>query len=392
MSNQTKTIATHTSPDPDAIAAIWLLVRYLGLKLKNVSFWFMEGQNTELTTLIHNMVSVDRGFGPMDHHSWGLGQQTSTSLVAKKLKIKDNLFVDLLLKIIADSDLRGISPSFGLAYILKCVQRNKDMSDEEKVILGLRVISALESFCKNDVNRNNAYANSLIKSLLPMGIIPKQISDYQNQLKNPKFVRDLDFVEIILGEESLNDKKQAEELAAILIKVVYKDSIFYYEAQGQLNTAIKVTMKEHLIIAQTTDNTKFNTAARSENASIAIQRQTNSSTQIYFNNQKNIEDSMIGCLVSVIRLEELLIQDRPIPPKDLRALGTIKEIPEWYFFKAENGPGRFILNGSLTTPDVPPSRISLETLVFLTGLVIKFWPKFNWVKWQEERVAYYKIK
>lgn len=391
MSNQTKTIATHTSPDPDAIAAIWLLVRYLGLKLKNVSFWFMEGQNTELTTLIHNMVSVDRGFGPMDHHSWGLGQQTSTSLVAKELKIKD-IFVNLLMKLVADSDLRGISPSFSLAYILKCVQRNKDMNDEEKVILGLRVISALESFCKNDVNRNNARVNSLIKSLLPIGIIPKQISDYQNQLKNPRFVRDLDFVEIILGEESLNNKKQAEDLAAILIKIVYKDSILYYEAQSQLNTAIKAMMKEHLIIAQTTDNTKFNTAARSENASIAIQRQTNGSTQIYFNNQKNIEDSMIGCLVSVIRLEELLTQNRPIPPKDLRALGTIKEIPEWYFFKAENGPGRFILNGSLTTPDIPPSRISLETLVFLTGLVIKFWPKFNWVKWQEERVAYYKNK
>jgi len=391
LSNQTKTIATHTSPDPDAIAAIWLLVRYLGLKLKNVSFWFMEGQNTELTTLIHNMVSVDRGFGPMDHHSWGLGQQTSTSLVAKELKIKD-IFVNLLMKLVADSDLRGISPSFSLAYILKCVQRNKDMNDEEKVILGLRVISALESFCKNDVNRNNARVNSLIKSLLPIGIIPKQISDYQNQLKNPRFVRDLDFVEIILGEESLNNKKQAEDLAAILIKIVYKDSILYYEAQSQLNTAIKAMMKEHLIIAQTTDNTKFNTAARSENASIAIQRQTNGSTQIYFNNQKNIEDSMIGCLVSVIRLEELLTQNRPIPPKDLRALGTIKEIPEWYFFKAENGPGRFILNGSLTTPDIPPSRISLETLVFLTGLVIKFWPKFNWVKWQEERVAYYKNK
>jgi len=389
LSNQTKTIATHTSPDPDAITAIWLLVVYLKLKLEKIGFWFTKDQNTEMTPFL-NMVLVDRGLGELDHHATGQ-QKTSASLTAKKLGVQNEPFVKRMLEHIADSDLRGISPSFSLAYILKCVQRNKDMDDEKKVVLGLRTISALERFYKNKTNRNNPYVNSLVTKLLPMGMIPKQIGDYQNQLRNPKFVRDFDFVEIVLGEELL-DKERAKELAKTLLTIVHTDSLFYYEAQNTLGTAIKVAMKGHLIVAQVTDNTKFNVAARSEGASISIQRQTNDSTQIYFNNQKVVEDPMIGCLASVIRLEEQLIQKRPVPLTDLRVPGVVEEVPEWYFFKTVNGPGRFILNGSLTTPDIPPSKLSLETLVFLAESVIKFWPKFNWAKWKEERVAFYQNK
>ena len=42
--------------------------------------------------------------------------------------------------------------------------------------------------------------------------------------------------------------------------------------------------------------------------------------------------------------------------------GTIKECPEWNLFKPDSG-NDMIFNGSKTAPDIPATKLSLETII-----------------------------
>ena len=381
-------MATHTSPDPDVIMAIWLLIEYGGLKLENMGLWFLKGQNVEMTSFM-NSYMIDRGFGKLDHHRKLVTGKTSSDLIAEGLEIDP--CVEKLLGLVRRNDLEGVSQSFDLADILKCLQRNKQVTDEEKVKTGIQIISAAIHFRKEKLERDNDYISSLVKDFLSEKKVPQKFANYLDKLNNPRFNRYLDIVEIILGKESLAGKEQAKEFTELILNIVHTDSLLYIKAQENLfEGSIVKHVKGHDVIGKTTDNTKFNTAARKKGASIIIQRQENGATQIYFNNKLIRDDKIVESLVSIIRLEEQLVQKRSIPDTNLRKTGVIDAIPEWFYFRAENGSGRFILNGSLTTPDIPPSAIALETLVFLAESAIKFYPKFNWVKWKEEAINRHK--
>jgi len=54
----------------------------------------------------------------------------------------------------------------------------------------------------------------------------------------------------------------------------------------------------------------------------------------------------------------------------LKKPGKIEKVPEWHMFVGEKG-GRLILNGSLTAPDVPTTRIPLEEIVEFVVDVLK---------------------
>ncbi len=381
-------ISTHTSPDPDVLMAIWLLIEYHGLKLENIGLWFVKGQNVEMTSFMNSFM-IDRGLGKFDHHRKSVTDKTSADLIAEELEIDS--CVEKLLGLVRRNDLQGISQSFDLADTLKCLQRNKQVTDEEKVKIGIETISAAVHFKRKKLERNNDYVSSLLKEFLSGKKVPEKFVNYLNNLKNPGFNRYLDIVEIILGKEDLSGKEQAKEFTNLLLKIIHDDSLLYLKAQEDLfKGSIVKHVKGHYVIGKMTDNTKFNTAARKKGMSLIIQRQENGATQIYFNNKFIWDDKIIESLVSIIRLEEQLVQKRRIPETDLRRSGAIDGIPEWYYFRAENGKGRFILNGSLTSPDIPPSAIALETLVFLAESAIKFYPNFNWARWKEETINYHK--
>ncbi len=390
MGKKKQLVATHTSPDPDVIMSIWLLIEYGGLKLENMGLWFLKGQNVEMMTSFINSYMIDRGLGKFDHHRRSVFGKTSADLIAQELEIVDP-YVEKLLGLVRRNDLQGISQSFDLADTLKCLQRNRQVTDEEKIKTGVQIISAVIHFRRERLERDNDHISSLVKEFLSGKKVPEKFVNYLDKLNNPRFNRYLDIVEIILGKENLVGKEQAKEFTKLLLKIIHDDSLLYLKAQENLfEGSIVKHIKEHYVVAKITDNPKFNTAARKQGASIIIQRQENGTTQIYFNNKLIRDDKIVESLVSIIRLEEQLVRERPIPNIDLRKIGVINDMPEWFYFRAENGSGRFILNGSFTTPDIPPSAIALETLVFLAESAIKFYPNFNWAKWKEEAINRHK--
>ena len=112
--------------------------------------------------------------------------------------------------------------------------------------------------------------------------------------------------------------------------------------------------------ADVVDNRQYQHAARAGGAKVIIQRNSNGLTQIF-----GCEDLDLPSLAMKIRKAELTEMRNGARPTrflsddELREKGTLPEVPQWYVDDA------FILNGSESFPDVPPSRINFRDLVRL---------------------------
>jgi hypothetical protein len=389
-------IGTHTRPDLDAIASLWLLQEYGDPKLKKAALLFLKsGDESYLNQM--GIILIDRGRGELDHHGRiNMTGETSASLVAKKLGIQEEKPVQQLLGLIQRSDLQGISEPFNASDIIKCLQRNSRISDEEIIETGVRIIQDTIEFRKNALQRDNRWVREIIFDFLKEKmILPPKFQQYLELLSNPKFERPFDLVEIAVAEK-MRSEKEAEDYIKKLLELEYKDSAEYLEALEIVKKSWKKKVNGLIICAAITDNSKFNQAARAEGAVVIVQKNSDGHAQIYFDTKK-VSEQLTDTIASVIRLEECLVQKRPIPNCDLRRPTRIEEIPEWYYYVApiivgkKKKPGRFILNGSLTAPDVPLSKIPWETLLYIIECAVRYQP-FNWARWKAERLAYYSNK
>jgi len=262
--------------------------------------------------------------------------------------------------------------------------------NEEIIELGIRIVKDGVEFSKKKVARDNSSVQQIINEFLAdKPIVPPKFQGYLDSLSNPRFERPFDLTEILAVEG-----EDANDFLLKLLDFEYQDSINYLEAVKEVRKAWKITIKGATIVADISDNPRFKDAARNDQkALITIQRRINGQTGIYFDTER-IDDQLIETLVSMIRLEECLVQRRQIPKKDLRQPEWIEGIPEWYYYKApqipgkKKKPGRFILNGSITAPDVPSSKIPMDILRYIAEKAVLYQP-FNWVRWYSERLAYY---
>jgi hypothetical protein len=88
-----KLLVTHENPDMDAIGACWLFTRYGGSEFDGVEYYFVHAgdvidrdtlQAKELTE--HEVIHVDTGLGPFDHH-----QPDNTARDSATLRVYDFL-------------------------------------------------------------------------------------------------------------------------------------------------------------------------------------------------------------------------------------------------------------------------------------------------------------
>ena len=390
---------THTAPDLDAVTTAYFWLKYGPKKIKTFNMLFFKGGNEALNSM--GAIFLDMGKDKFDHHRDLGSRKTSAELVAEYLEIAGDKNIQPLLKMVNRSDLQGISWPFDIADITKCFQRNKEFTDKEKFEIGLRIIDDTMIFREMKLQgmklqRDNHYAQKIIVDFLAGKKKPKKFLDYLRNLNNVQFQRPFDFVEILVVERILRGEREAVSFSRKLLEAVHKDASMFYEAQMEVKRLIEIgemviEVKDQVIVAGVSENSKFNTAARVLGATIIIQRTNDGHNQIYFKAGK-VNDQVINTLISMIRLEECLIQGRGIPYEDLRQGGTIEKIPEWYYYQApridERPPGRFIQNGSLTAPGVLVSKILLEILFYLAWCAVWRQP-FNWLRWKAERIAYY---
>jgi len=392
---------THTAPDFDVCATFYEEEEFGGLDPKQTAVIFLKGGDEKLTggMMDDSIVLIDRGRGELDHHGSSFnGNETSASLMAKKLGITEDKNVQVLLGLVKRKDLQGVALPCDAPDIVSCIQKTRDLSDEEKLRLGIRIIRSAMEFRKRKLQRDNRWGQKVCINFLAerkAEKIPEKLTQYIDKLQNERFDRPFDIVEILVGEKAQFGEEEAVKFVKTLLGFVFNDSIKFYQAKQEFREkAAKKEIKGILMTVHCTDNEKFNPAARSEGASIIVQRDTDGHTQIFFSTEDPLlNDNIIDSIAAMVRLDECLVQGNAIPDVDLSQSEWVDGIPEWYYYKAPaiggKKPGRFIMNGSLTAPDVPPSKIPISTLFDIVQKAVIFNPNFDWERWLCERTSYY---
>jgi len=424
----------HEAVDLDAAVAYYLYHYYRDPK-KKVKPLFESEQNA-LINVPEGVQVFDRGWGPYDHHRPGgnnLGEETSASLVAKELGINNEPAVQELLELVKQTDLGGVTREFSLTDISKALQRS-ELSNEERLELDIACIKAGLQFKELGLQRDNQKCQKLILEFLEslkekdeVGEAFEKFRRYFNTLSHKDFKRSFDLVEILSGQEALEfanlgEKAQTPEEATkiateeatkfvkTLLQYIYEDSVEFFKALDILNDPKQSNLwsKNGINIAAVNDcnNKKISAAARNMGANLIIQRDKKGHTQIYFDSKEVAKlvpddpDWIPDLVAAVFRLEELLVQNRltngQLPePEYLARADKIDEVPEWHYFKApalkgvKEPPGRFFQNGSLTTQEVPLSKIPWDTALYLLDSIAIFYKNFRWKKWLVQRTSYY---
>jgi len=358
--NEPVIIATHRKPDEDSIVSVALL-KMAGVNIEG--YWFYGEGDEALPPQLQfkNVIWIDRGRRVFDHH--GIQGKTSAQIVAEELGISSEKWIQPFLRHVKRADLEGRSEPLDLNDMLKAIAREIE-DDQEIMELGIKVATAIIQFHRNKMTRDNKKAAEVIKEFFGDETkMPERIRHYYQLLQNPNFSRPLDFAELATVNA---------ELAKEVLKYIAADIERYLKAKEEVRKAKKIRVGRYFIFVNESDNPKFNVAARSEGAAIVIQRNSNGHIQIFFNNiilgtqvAEIAED-----LIEILRLREIsldpdLSKNLPRIKSILRSTGKIEEVPQWYFFKGEKG-GCLILNGSLTSPDVPVTRIPLKEIVEFT--------------------------
>jgi len=104
---------------------------------------------------------------------------------------------------------------------------------------------------------------------------------------------------------------------------------------------------------------KFARSARGGNSALVIQKQSTGNVQIFLNRRFGFVK--MEKIAKFIRLAEQKAKGKLISLSEetLKREGSVPGAEEWHFFKK----GQMLLNGSVSHPEVPPTKISLEEIM-----------------------------
>lgn len=352
-----KIAITHTRADID----VFFTAAMLGIK----KFFFVKNSDG-ITVNFKNARYIDRGKRDLDHH--GQKGKTSFDLVLEELNLQNERWTQPIKRFVQRADLNGESLPYDASQISKAVVRIKDIDDEKNMQTGIEMAEAILYFHKEGIARDNKFTHQIIAEFInevfKENKIPKMLSRYLEQLSNPRFERICDLVEIVTGYYNKNkDLEKTKEFTKKLLRYTLHDRQLFEKAQEDLQKTMKIKTRKGLIVVkeyQEEANPKFNVAARKIGAIAVIQRQMkNKQTQIFFDT-KNIKKEQTDKTIALLRILEA--KGKKINKRDLCREGTIESVKEWFYFVGEKR-GVMILNGSLTAPDIPPSRLSTEQII-----------------------------
>lgn len=388
MGSKEIVVGVHTKPDADCFFPTALLLLMAGVKI--VSYYFIKSGDEALPPqfIFKNIRFIDRGRRDLDHH----GQQgvTSTDLVVQELGIAEEKWIQPITRYVRRSDLEGESEPFTIAEMGKALAHEESISDEKRMELGVEMAGAIVEFHEKSLSRDNALAQKVISEFAKKkGQIPARWLKYSEQLSNPRFQRVCDLVEILVREKSLRGEEEARKFGQALLGYLYLDFERYLAAKEEAKKAQSIPVGATFIKVGQSDNPKFSVACREIGAIAVIQKNSDGHVQIYFDYQRILHSAITTNIIAFLRVREMQLNDIALPKWKnklgyLAQAGAIEECNEWYYFVGEKG-GIHILNGSITAPDRPPTKITLEEITEIVKAAILHREKLDWIGWMATR-------
>ncbi|MBD3208773.1 MAG: hypothetical protein GF370_05010 [Candidatus Nealsonbacteria bacterium] len=366
-----KTAIIHSCPDADVI----LTLSYLedkGAKFENFIFEAEGGINNGAK--IKNSVAIDTLHGKLDHH--GQGKKTSLDMIVEK---NDGWMKPILSRILR-IDRYGESLFADIGTILKAMV-HFGIKDSQIIKKGIPLGRLIIKFHKDGLERDHALTKKIIRSFFSRSNekMPEVFERYLELLENPRFQRFTDITEIISAKAEIDGKEAAKRLGGELVSLLYQEfgETWRDGKKEAIGKAVKIRIDEKrrdFITIVVTDNPKTHTALLKMGAVAVIQRDSNGNHQLFFNS-KLVRKPTTDCITKWVRRVELFLAGKSnFCWEDLISPETLFYCPEWHYFLGEekgNGErGIFLLNGSLTAPDVPPSKIGIEAIATIVWLCL----------------------
>jgi len=371
-----KTAVVHTKLDADVDMALAYLKKH-GVNFENFIFETHGGNNGANNISIKDSVSIDVLHGALDHH--GLHNKTALHMAVEKIGEHEEWLKPILSRLLR-IDSYGESLFGDIGTIAKAMVHT-DMSNQEMLKRGVTLGTLILEFHERNLERDhnltkNIISNYFMDKKLSM---PEAFKRYLQLLDNPRFQRFTDLCEILSAKAEIDGKKTAKRLGEELVSLLYQEFGETYRKgeKEALKKAVRIRIDEKrkdFIAVVITDNPKTHTALLKMGAVAVIQRDSNGNHQLFFNS-KMIRKPTTDCIVYWIRKLELFLSGKNnFGWEDLISPETLISCPEWHYFLGEEKRNRergiFILNGSLTAPDVPPSKINLEAITTIVWLCL----------------------
>jgi hypothetical protein len=220
-----------------------------------------------------------------------------------------------------------------------------------------------------------------------------------------------DLTKIFCALERKFGSEAAEAIAKELLEAKYFVQRQFFDAEKELHEKVQRGEAKVILVVRgqivlnvvviQSDNPQISKVCRHReygyNAAIIIQQNSKGNCFIFTNNNFYIRDD-VKRIVAGVRREEILLyaRSRELPSENRMAIwkkvdsfeemsraGSIGEMPIWYFQQEDNNGGGKLLNGSKSTGDVEPTKISLYVLGEIVVSVLKLGRNFQWDVWRE---------
>ncbi len=223
----------------------------------------------------------------------------------------------------------------------------------------------------NDKNRKEGECSfTLVLKALGLGGEPalKKIAKFILQVDTKGGTHPFDISTLVKEMYAQKSPEEVIDWAIKALEAKYNDQVDFFKAgddfkRGKI-TELKVGEKKLNLVIMESDSTKAASFARSEfgcKAAVVIQKNSSGNVQIFIDKKIRLNTPE---LVKAVRLMEQIKKDQLLVSnwEDLVLEGIIEEVREWFYHQE----GEMLLNGSITSPEVPPTSISLEELEEIT--------------------------
>ncbi len=404
------TFLTHLRPHLSDIVSRWQLVRwgepfFPGVANSEIRYLTTGVLPDEVPAEIleeKGILSIGVGGGFLDEHaSEGTPRkegECEASLTFKALRLESDVPLGRIIDEVSHCDLtRFVKPS-QLSTLVK-VRHRKNPTEPAKVLAWTD--TAVEALYKSGATQiDKDVYRGVARGILEDLIAEKGWDNERALLHVRELVSQSEgnsghlLTELAHIFKTLNKrfKRKAPSWLREVLVDMYHDSCDFFKAVDEINLQGTADVSEFSsdsdtfpVITIHSDTEHISQAARSKHCgycTLVLQRNSRGNTAVFLNvTNEHVQKEGLNLdnLISMIRVREQTRLGHPQSQWDKLAIeGTLRRLRMWYYSKDRD----MILNGSVTTPDVKPSRLSLQEILeisqnaFKKDLVWKWWGRY----------------
>lgn len=394
-------IITHTQPHLDEAAGIWLLRKYgsevfPGIEHAKVLYLAKELKPGEIAAMLKlGAVFVGVGGGEFDEHAaTAFSEQgrrrgeCAATLVGRKFGLLTDVAVGPILEEVKYCDSHGKTRETELGSLVKLRNRQNPENPDEVVRWTSVALEALHDYLIVRETHEGAETPDLKEILRNHGAVRswenkdviirlrQEIGQSIGQWNHKHLLTELAALWEAVSWYYRQQPQQASEWLALILDEMYAEQVEFsaavqefsekarvveFEAVVEIEGKIKIVHQPLAYIHS--DNTLMCKASRSTKTgmhTVLILKNSRGNVQVFLD--KDWKLNLVN-LIRMIRWLELRKKHKSAPWWNWHELGRSEEFPgtrHWFYFKE----GEMLFNGSLTKPDVTPTTLTPEEIIY----------------------------